>query len=69
MISDAVESYPVSLNSLNDRLFIMSQRGRGFSEKCGVSKLLPPPPKYLHVRIVPPLAMTIFKTHPLSNPF
>ena len=40
--------------------------GRGFSEKCGVSKLYPL--KQLHMKIVPPplpssLAITIFKMH------
>ena len=38
-----------------DRL-LRRRGGRGFSEKCGVTKLYPvPPPKKIHMKIVPPL--------------
>ena len=42
-----------------DRL-LRRRGGRGFSEKCGVTKLYPPPPKKkkLHMKIVPPLVIT-----------
>ena len=52
-----------------DRL-LRPRGGRGFSEKCGVTKLPPPPPttKKLHMEIVPPLVITIFKMQPLPHP-
>ena len=43
-----------------DRL-LRPRGGREFSEKCGVTKLYPapsPPPKKLHMKIVPPLVIT-----------
>ena len=41
-----------------DRL-LRRRGGRGFSEKCGVTKLYPPPPKKkIHMKIIPPLVIT-----------
>ena len=41
--------------------------GWGFSEKCGVSKLPPPPQKKItYENCTAPLAKTIFKMHPLQ---
>ena len=45
-----------------DRL-LRPRGGRGFSEKCGVTKLYPAPPpqkkKKLHMKIVPPPPLVI----------
>ena len=50
-----------------DRL-LRPRGGRGFSQKCGVTKLYPPPKKKVHMKIVPPLVITIFKMQPLPYP-
>ena len=61
---------PIGINLYlgTDRL-LRPRGGRGFSEKCGVTKLPPPPTtKKLHMEIVPPLVITIFKMQPLPHP-
>ena len=55
---------------IRGRSYIMSRggEGRGFSEKCGISKLYPPNNYIRKLYPFPSLEITIFKMHPLPPP-
>ena len=60
----------ISVGEIRGRSFITSRGGGGDVRKVWCIKTLPRlPKKQLHMKIVPPLAITTFKMHPLLQPF